>query len=87
MVLIASIELVYHSTQMAALSKRQRVEWAAAGTAGGSRPGPPGISAKIIVWRFDGRMAFVPEGQHDIIVAWHEVPGIMRKIAPSRRDD
>jgi len=24
-----------------------------------------GISAKIIVWRFDGRMAFVPEGQAD----------------------
>ena len=22
-------------------------------------------SAKIIVWRFDGRMAFVPEGQAD----------------------
>jgi hypothetical protein len=21
------------------------------------------------------------------IVAWHEVPGIMRKIAPSQRDD
>ena len=30
-------------------------------------------------------MAFVPEGQHD--VARHEVPGIMRKIAASQRDD
>ena len=28
-------------------------------------PGFNPISAKIIVWRFDGRMAFVPEGQVD----------------------
>ena len=43
------------------------------------------ISAKIIVKRLDGRMAFVPEGQHDSSQArsaWtHEVPGIMGKIA------
>jgi hypothetical protein len=43
------------------------------------------ISAKIIARRFDGRM--VLSRRDSTIVARHEVPGIMRKIAPSQRDD
>ena len=43
------------------------------------------VSAKIIARRFDGRM--LSSRRDSTIVARHEVPGIIRKIAPSQRDD
>jgi hypothetical protein len=42
-------------------------------------------SGKIIARRFDGRM--VLSRRDSTIVARHEVPGIMRKMASSQRDD
>ena len=50
----------------------------------GACGGPP-ISAKIIVRRSMGE--WLLSRRDSTIVAWHEVPGIMRKIASSRRDD
>jgi hypothetical protein len=44
-----------------------------------------GISAKIIARRFDG--AWFLSRRDSTIVARYEVPGIMRKIAPSQRDE
>ena len=43
------------------------------------------INAKIIVRRLDGQ--WLLSRRDGTIVAWHEVPGIRRKIVPSQRDD
>jgi hypothetical protein len=42
-------------------------------------------SAKIIVWRFDGRMAFVPEGQADSSQARSALVAMQRDPVPEGR--